>query len=39
MSLLVLFILVAAFAVGFDTPSYFSRLFEERFGRKPSDFL
>ncbi|NRB65030.1 MAG: response regulator, partial [Saprospiraceae bacterium] len=29
----------AAFAVGFDTPSYFSRLFEERFGRRPSDFL
>ncbi|MCB0640286.1 MAG: response regulator, partial [Phaeodactylibacter sp.] len=28
-----------AHAVGFDTPAYFSSLFQERFGRKPIDFL
>lgn len=28
-----------AYAVGFSTPSYFSRLFNVRFGRNPGDYL
>ena len=28
-----------ASAVGFDTPQYFSKLFEQKFGKKPSDLL
>ncbi len=28
----------ASFAVGFETPDYFSRIFEERFGRRPSSY-
>ncbi len=27
-----------AYAVGFSTPSYFSKLFKERFGRSPSEY-
>lgn len=27
------------YAVGFDTPSYFSNLFKERFGKKPIEYL
>jgi len=29
----------ASYEVGFETPDYFSKLFTERFGRRPSDFL
>lgn len=28
-----------SYAVGFDTPDYFSRLYLERFGKRPSDYL
>ena len=28
-----------AYAVGFDTPKYFSTLYEERFGKRPSAYL
>jgi len=27
------------FAVGFSTPRHFSKLFQERFGRRPSSYL
>jgi len=27
-----------AYAVGFSTPSYFSKLFKDRFGRSPSEY-
>lgn len=29
----------AAYAVGFDTPHYFTRLYEERFGKRPADYF
>jgi len=29
----------ASYEVGFETPDYFSKLFTDRFGRRPSDFL
>jgi len=29
----------AAYAVGFDTPHYFTRLYEERFGKRPVDYF
>ena len=28
-----------AYAVGFENTSYFTRIFTERFGKKPSEFL
>lgn len=28
-----------AYAVGFETPTYFTRVFEQHFGKHPSDFL
>lgn len=28
-----------SFAIGIETPEYFTRLFRERFGRRPSDYL
>ncbi len=29
----------ASYEVGFETPDYFSKLFTDRFGRRPSDYL
>ena len=28
-----------AYAIGFDTPYYFGKLYEERFGRHPGDYI